>query len=82
MPLSLQTKRSPSAFATHAPSAPKLLKVSAVAKLLGVSDITVRRRVHDGSLAHFQIRGRLYFSEADVRAFMARNHHGSDSDLF
>lgn len=82
MPVSVKTDSRSAASPPPAVQAPRLLKLAAVATLLGVAPITVRRRVRDGSLAHVRIHDRLYFSEADVRAFIARNHHGASSERF
>lgn len=60
--------------------ASSLLKLAAVAKLLGMAAITVRRRVKDGSLAHVRIEGRLYFKIADVHAFVDRRSHSCIAD--
>lgn len=53
-----------------------LVKLRDVANLLGVSMITVRRRVRDGSLPHLRIKGRLYFRPAEVHAFIEA-HRGA-----
>lgn len=57
------------------PTPPSLVKLSHVAKRLGVSSITVRRRVTDGSLPHIRIKGRLYFHTQDIEAFIARHRY-------
>lgn len=50
-----------------------LIKLSVVAKLLGVSAVTIRRRVADGSLRPIRSQGRLYFEPREVRAFITRH---------
>ncbi|EKM99100.1 MULTISPECIES: helix-turn-helix domain-containing protein [unclassified Acidocella] len=50
-----------------------LIKLAAAAKLLGVSAVTIRRRVADGSLTPVRINGRLYFEPAELRVFIARH---------
>jgi len=50
-----------------------LIKLSAAAKLLGVSAVTIRRRVADGSLTPVRSKGRLYFEPVELRAFIARH---------
>lgn len=82
MPKTSTTDHIPTRSHAQTPNAARLLKLSVVARQLGVSTITVRRRVRDGSLAHVRIRDRLYFTEADVQAFVARNHHGASSEPF
>jgi excisionase family DNA binding protein len=53
----------------------RLIKLPEVARILGLSETTVRRRVHDGSLSHKRIKGRLYFSLQDVQSFLDK-HRG------
>jgi|SRR6516162_2392907 len=52
---------------------PKLLKIGQAAKFLGCSPITVRRRVNDGSLPHYRIRGRLLFDQRDLHLYLERH---------
>ena len=51
----------------------KVIKLSVAADILGVSAVTIRRRVADGSLRHIRMKGRLYFELAELRAFIARH---------
>lgn len=51
----------------------KLIKLTSAAAILGVSAVTVRRRVADGSLTPVRINERLYFEPAELRAFIARH---------
>jgi excisionase family DNA binding protein len=53
-----------------------LIKIEIAARILCVSAVTVRRRVHDGSLRHIRIRGRLYFRRGELEAFIARHSGG------
>lgn len=57
-------------------SPPSLVKLREVAKLLGVSIVTVRRRVREGSLPHLRMKGRLYFRPTEVHAFIEA-HRGA-----
>ena len=50
-----------------------LIKLSQAARLLGVSAVTIRRRVADGSLTPVRSKGRLYFEPAELRAFITRH---------
>lgn len=52
-----------------------LLKVRDAAALLGMSTITVRRRVRDSTLPHFRIRGQIYFKLNELNAFI-ESHRG------
>nr|WP_295738837.1 helix-turn-helix domain-containing protein [uncultured Acidocella sp.] len=51
----------------------KLIKLSAAAGILGVSAVTIRRRVADGSLTPVRINERLYFEPAELRAYIAQH---------
>lgn len=60
-----------------APRRPEqLLKLAEVAKMLGLSAVTVRRRVRDGSLPHLRIKSRLYFHPSEVHMFLEA-HRGN-----
>ena len=50
-----------------------LLVLREVAKVLGVSVVTVRRRVRDGSLPAHRIKGRLYVKPEELRAYVERH---------
>ncbi len=50
-----------------------LIKLSVAATILGVSAMTIRRRVAAGSLTPVRSRGRLYFEPAELHAFIARH---------
>lgn len=50
-----------------------LIKLSKAAAILGVSAVTIRRRVADGSLTPVRSHGRLYFEPAELRTFIARH---------
>jgi excisionase family DNA binding protein len=56
-----------------------LLRVHDVAKLLNMSTVTVRRRVRDGTLPHFRIRGQIYFKLSEINAFIEANRGGTSS---
>lgn len=47
-----------------------LIQMKEAASIMGVSAVTVRRRVRDGSLPHIRIRGRLYFKPNELHAFI------------
>jgi excisionase family DNA binding protein len=51
----------------------ELLRLKEVAKLLGVSEITIRRRVREGSLPHIRIKGQVYFRPHEVKAYIDRH---------
>jgi excisionase family DNA binding protein len=53
-----------------------LLKVRDAAALLGVSTITVRRRVRDNTLPHFRIMGQIYFKLNELNAFVESTRGG------
>lgn len=55
----------------------KLLRVRDVAVLLGVSVITVRRRVKANTLPHFRISGQIYFKMSEINAFV-EIHRGAN----
>lgn len=61
-------------LSTHQPRPTKhelaILKLSDVAARLGLSAMTIRRRVKDGSLPHIRMKGRLYFRPHEVQAFL------------
>ena len=50
-----------------------LIKLSAAAAILGVSAVTIRRRVADGTLVLVRVSGQPYFEPAELRAFIARH---------
>jgi excisionase family DNA binding protein len=54
----------------------RLIQITEAAAILGVSLVTVRRRVRDGSLPHIRIKGRLYFKPNELNAFIEA-HRGS-----
>ncbi|MBV8336978.1 MAG: helix-turn-helix domain-containing protein [Alphaproteobacteria bacterium] len=56
----------------------RLIQIREAAAILGVSLVTVRRRVRDGSLPHVRIKGRLYFKANELHAFIEA-HRGSIS---
>lgn len=49
----------------------RLIKLSVAAGILGVSAVTIRRRVADGSLTPVRVNGRLDFEPGELRAFIA-----------
>jgi excisionase family DNA binding protein len=53
-----------------------LIQMKEAASILGVSAVTVRRRVRNGSLPHIRISGRLYFKPNELHAFIEA-HRGS-----
>jgi excisionase family DNA binding protein len=53
-----------------------LIKIGAAAAILGVSAVTVRRRVADGSLPHIPISGRLYFKKSELHRYIEA-HRGA-----
>jgi excisionase family DNA binding protein len=48
----------------------QLLRLKEVAKLLGVSEITIRRRVREGTLPHIRINGQVYFRPHELKAYI------------
>jgi excisionase family DNA binding protein len=54
----------------------RLVQMTAAAAILGVSPVTVRRRVRDGSLPHIRIKGRLYFKPTELQAFIEAHRGG------
>lgn len=50
-----------------------LLRPSEVASLLGLSVITIRRRIQDGSLPHTRLNKRLYVRLSAVKAYVERH---------
>jgi excisionase family DNA binding protein len=67
------TRSPPATGQTFALQSLRVLKLREVAQLLGVSTVTVRRRVRDGSLPSVRIKGRLYFHPHEVKAFLAKH---------
>ena len=61
----------------HQVQGTKLLKVRDVAILLGVSVITVRRRVKANTLPHFRISGQIYFKLVEINTFV-EVHRGAN----
>jgi excisionase family DNA binding protein len=55
----------------------RLIQIKEAAVILGVSAVTVRRRVRDGSLPHIRIRGRLYFRRNELHAYIEVHRGGS-----
>ncbi len=53
-----------------------LIKIRAAAAILGVSAVTVRRRVADGSLPHVRMKGQLYFKKSELRLFIEAHRGG------
>jgi excisionase family DNA binding protein len=51
----------------------QLLRLKQVAQLLGISEITIRRRVREGSLPHIRIKGQVYFRPHEVKAYIDRH---------
>ena len=51
-------------------SAIRLLTIGEASVILGVSGVTVRRRVRSGALPHIRISSRLYFKLAKLNAFV------------
>ena len=58
------------------PQFTRLVQMTAAAAILGVSPVTVRRRVRDGSLPHIRIKNRLYFKPTELHAFIEA-HRGN-----
>jgi excisionase family DNA binding protein len=54
----------------------RLIQIKEAAAILGVSLVTVRRLVRDGSLPHIRINGRLYFRLNELYAYVEA-HRGS-----
>ena len=48
----------------------RLLKIGDAAAFLGVSQVTIRRRVRDRSLPHVRIKNRLYFKSNELHAYV------------
>lgn len=48
----------------------KLIQIKEAAAMLGVSIVTIRCRVRDGSLPHVRIKGRLYFRANELHAYV------------
>lgn len=71
LPRSLRTPATPR---RRSDCSPVRLKLDDVAQILGVSVITVRRRIGEGALGHVRIAGRLYVRPQDLEAFVARYH--------
>ena len=79
MPVDHPAPRNPALFvpavaARRSDRSPGLLKPGDVARLLGISVVTVRRRIREGALAYVRIAGRLYVRPQDLEAFIARHH--------
>ena len=55
----------------------RLIQIREAAAILGVSLVTVRRRVRDGSLPHVRIKGRLYFRANELHAFIEAHRGGT-----
>jgi hypothetical protein len=53
-----------------------LIGIVHAAAILGVSPVTVRRRVRDASLPHIRIQGRLYFKIIELHAYIEA-HRGA-----
>ena len=53
-----------------------LIGIMQAAAMLGVSPVTVRRRVRDGSLPHIRINSRLYFKMNELQAYIEK-HRGA-----
>ena len=51
-----------------------LLPLRVAAKLLGISSVTLRRRVRAGEIGHVRDHGRLFFRLSDIDAYIARRH--------
>ena len=54
----------------------RLMQLREAAVTLGVSAVTVRRRVRDGSLSHIRIMNRLYFRPNELHEFVEA-HRGN-----
>ncbi|SRR5579871_529449 len=52
---------------------PRLIGIKAAAKALGCSPMTVRRRISEGALPHYRIKGRLLFDLRDLRLYLERH---------
>ena len=57
-------------------AADPVLKIGPASSILGVSRVTIRRRVADGTLPHLRIKGRLYFKKSDLHAYIEA-HRGN-----
>jgi excisionase family DNA binding protein len=64
----------PSSFSAHSQN--QLIGIVQAATMLGVSPVTVRRRVHDRSLPHIRINSRLYFKMNELQAYIEK-HRGA-----
>jgi excisionase family DNA binding protein len=54
-----------------------LMTLRDTAKLLGVSESTVRNLVRDGEIKYFGVRSCIRFVRADVEEFIRRNSRGA-----
>ncbi len=48
----------------------RLLDLGEAARQLGISPMTVRRRVREGVMPHHRIGARILFSAADIQAYL------------
>jgi excisionase family DNA binding protein len=53
---------------------PKLVRIAEAAKLLHVSEVTVRRYAARRILPHSRLGGRLMFSMSDLNAYLAQQY--------
>ena len=59
----------------------KVLNVSEVALLLGVSESRVRHMTSEGILPYSKPNGKLYFDKADIERYMLSNRQASNSEI-
>lgn len=56
-------------------SAPVLIRITEASKMIGVSTVTLRRRVRNNEISHHRDHGRIYFTMADLEAYVASKRH-------
>lgn len=59
-----------------APTVPTIHTIKEAAALLRVSERHVYTLTTSNELGHVRIGKRVFVSEADIKAFLCRNHHG------
>ncbi len=52
---------------------PTLVTLKAAAVILSVSDVTMRRRVRNGSISAVRVEGRIYFEREALQLFVAEH---------
>lgn len=59
----------------------KVLNVTDVALLLGISESRVRHMAADKELPHYKPNGRLYFNKEEIEAYLLRNRRPSKEEI-